>query len=362
VQPGFDARGVLTMSVARPRATYRDAARVAQFHERLLGEARALPGVRGAAVTTWLPLAGEGDDSGMDIEDRPLAPDAAPATHAMPAVSADWFRVMGIPLLAGRTFGPADAARPSSEVVVSRAFAVRYWKGESALGKRVRPSGWDEWFTVVGVAGDVHLSTLEKPPAEAVYLPLVFRDPGGVRSPGMVTIALRVAGDPARSASPLRAVVRRLDPALPTYDERPMAAVLGAAMARTRFVLLMLAAASAVALAIGAVGLYGVLAYGVALRRREIGVRLALGAPAAEVTRMVARRGVALAAVGVAIGLVAALAAGRLLGGLLYGVSPTDPVALVATCGALLGVAVVASWLPARRAAAVDPAEALRRD
>jgi putative ABC transport system permease protein len=212
------------------------------------------------------------------------------------------------------------------------------------------------------VAGDVHLLTLEKPAKEAVYFPLVYRDPGGVRSPGTVAIALRVEGDPARLAPPLRAVVRRLDPALPTYDERPMAAVLGAATARTRFVLLMLAAASAVALAIGAVGLYGVLAYGVALRRREIGVRLALGAPRAEVTRMVARRGVALAAVGVAIGLTATLTAARLPGGLLYGVSPTDPLALVATCGVLLGVALVASWLPARRAAAVDPAEALRRD
>ncbi|MFN2563663.1 MAG: ADOP family duplicated permease [Gemmatimonadaceae bacterium] len=362
VRPGFDPRGVLTMRVALPRAAYRDAARVTQFHERLLGEALALPSVRGAAVADWLPLADEGNNVGMDIEDRPLAPDAMPATHAMPMVSADWFRVTGIPLLAGRTFGPADAARPSTEVVVSRAFAERYWSGESPLGKRVRPSGWAEWFTVVGVVGDVHLTALEKPPAEAIYFPLVFRDPGGVRSPGTVVIALRVEGDPARLAPPLRAVVRRLDPALPTYDERPMAVVLGAAMARTRFVLLTLAAASVIALAIGAVGLYGVLAYGVALRRREIGVRLALGASTAEVTRMVARRGVALAAVGAAIGLTATLAATRLLGGLLYSVSPTDPVALVATCGVLLGVALVASWLPARRAAAVDPAEALRRD
>jgi putative ABC transport system permease protein len=360
VQPGFDASGILTMRVALPRAAYRDAASVAQFHERLLGEALALPGVRGAAVTDWLPLADDGDNMGMDIEDRPLAADALPATHAVPKVGADWFRAMGIPLIAGRTFGPADAARPSTEVVVSRAFAARYWKGESALGKRLRPSGWAEWFTVVGVAGDVHLRALETPAEEAVYFPVVFRDPSGVRAPSTVAIAVRVAGDPANLTPALRAAAQRLDPALATYDERPMAAVLGAATARTRFVLLTLAAASAVALAIGAVGLYGVLAYGVALRRREIGVRLALGATTAEVTRMIAGRGVALAAAGVAIGLSVTLGIMRLLGGLLYDVSPTDPVALVATCSVLLGVAVVASWLPARQAAAVAPAEALR--
>jgi ABC-type antimicrobial peptide transport system permease subunit len=175
-----------------------------------------------------------------------------------------------------------------------------------------------------------------------------------------VTLAHRVAGAPVRLTPALRGAAQRLDPASATYDESAMAAVLGAATARTRFVLLALAAASAVALAIGAVGLYGVLAYGVALRRREIGVRLALGATTAEVTRMIAGRGVALAAVGVAIGLTATIAATRLLGGLLYDVSPTDPVALIATCGVLLAVALVSSWLPARRAAAVHPAEALR--
>jgi predicted permease len=360
VQPGFDASGILTMRIALPRGAYRDPARVVLFHERLLDEALALPGVRHAAVTNWLPLDDDGDNLGMDIEDRPIPPDALPATHAMPIVSADWFTVMRIPLVAGRSFGQADAARPSAEVVVSLAFAERYWKGGSAIGKRVRPSGWAEWFTVVGVADDVHLRALDSPSEEAVYFPLVFRDPFGVRSPGAVTLALRVEGDPVRLTPALRAAAQRLDPALATYDERAMAAVLGAATARTRFVLLALAAASAVALAIGAVGLYGVLAYGVALRRREIGVRLALGATTAEVTRMIAGRGVALAAVGVAIGRTATIAATRLRGGLLYDLSPTDPVALIAKSGVLRAVALVSSWLPARRAAAVQPAEALR--
>ena len=171
-----------------------------------------------------------------------------------------------------------------------------------------------------------------------------------------------ITGDPAAITPGLRTVFQAIDPALPTYDERPMAERLAASAARTRFVMLMLGVASVVALAIGMVGLYGVLAYGVTLRRREIGVRMALGATARDVTFMVARRGIVLAALGVGAGLVGALAATRVLHGLLYGVSPTDPVALALTCVTLFAVAAAASWLPARRAAAIQPMEALRRD
>jgi hypothetical protein len=271
---------------------------------------------------------------------------------------------MRVPMLAGRTFGPEDVARPTLEAVVSRAFAERYWKGGSALGKRLRPSIGGAWYTVVGVAGDVHMASLDTPAEQFVYFPMVT--PGDSAEPSVVprvvAVALRTTGDPMRLAAALRAIVKRVDPAVPTYAERPMAALLGAAAARTWFVLLMLAVASLIALVIGAVGLYGVLAYGVTLRRREIGVRIALGAAASDVSRMIARRGLALAGAGVAAGLVGALVTMRLMRGLLYGVSPTDPAALAATCAVLLAVALLASWLPARRAAAVDPIEALRRD
>ena len=362
VQPGFDASGVLTVRVALPRATYADASATLQFYDRVLEEARALPGVRGAAVTDWLPLTDDHNDSVVEIEDHPLPADAVPPDHPMTDVSPGYFAALGIPLVAGRTFGPADAAHPVPEVIVSRSFAERYWKGQSPIGRRLRPGLTEAWYTVVGVAGDVHMESLEKPAEELVYFPIVQPDKNGPSAPRHVAIVLRASGNPTAVAPALRAILRRADPSLPTYDEQPMTSRLARAAARTRFVLVMLGAASVVALAIGAVGLYGVLAYGVTLRRREIGVRMALGASVRDVTRMIARRGIVLAALGVGAGLVGALATTHFLEKLLYGVSPTDPATLTGACVVLFAVAAVASWLPARRAATVSPMESLRRD
>lgn len=364
VQPGFDPRGVLAMRIVLPNATYGDAGAALRFHESLLAEARALPGVRASAVGDWLPLTSDHSDGTIDIEDHPLPPDVVPPDFPITYVSAGWFATLGVPLLAGRTLGRADVQHPPREAVVSRSFAERYWKGQDAIGKRIRPALTKDWYTIVGVAGDVHMTSLEQPADAMIYFPLVTTDPDRADPvvPHAVAVVVRAGGDPTSLASSLRAVVHRLDPGLPTYDEQPMTRVLSSAVARTRFMMLTLGVASLVALVIGAIGLYGVLAYGVTLRRREIGVRIALGATAPEVSRMVARRGIVLAAIGVAIGLAAAMLVTRALHGLLYGVSPTDPLALAGTCAVLLAVAVVASWLPARRAAAVDPMEALRRD
>jgi predicted permease len=362
VQPGFDARRVLTMRVALPRSTYAEPAVRLRFYQQLLEKAAALPGVRNAAATDWIPLTDDHNDSVVQIEDHPLPGGAVPPDHPLAYVSADYFATLGIPLRAGRPFAREDFAKPSTDVIASHAFAERYWKGESAIGKRVRPDLSGPWFTIVGVAGDVHLQSLDKAAEEVLYFPLVYAGETGPEVPGSVAIAIRTTGDPAALTPALRAAVRALDPSLPTYDERTMTARLGASAARTRFVMLMLGVASLVALLIGMVGLYGVLAYSVTLRRREIGVRMALGATARDVTRMIARRGIVLAVVGVGVGLFGAVALTRVLHGLLYGVSPTDPVALVGTCVMLLAVASIASVLPARRAAGINPIEALRRD
>ena len=362
VRPGFDAERVLTLRVALPRARYGDAAAIAALHDRLLAQVRALPGVTAAALTTWVPLTSNHDDTTLSVEDHPLPENVVPNLHYIAYVSGELFGTMGIPLLAGRTFAPADAARPSTDVVVTRAFAERYWKGASPLGKRIRPFGSGPWYTVVGVVGDVHLEALEKPAEDAVYFPLATPNGTTTFVPGTVALMVRTAGEPEALVAPVRRLVQRLDPSLPTYDERPLRDVLSAAAARTRFVMLVLALASAVALTLGAVGVYGVMAYGVSLRQREIGVRMALGARPADVGQMISRHGVALAAAGVAIGLGAALGVTRFLRGLLYDVSPTDPLTLGGTCAVLLLVALVASWLPARRAAAMDPVEALRRE
>jgi len=362
VKPGFDPRGVLTVRVALPRATYTtDVLRMGVF-DRVIERAGALPGVTSAAITDWIPLTDDHNDGVITMEDHPLPPDAVPPDHPITYASPGYFKTLGIPLVTGRTFERADAARPSLEAIVSRSFAERYWKGESAIGKRIRSDLSGPWSTVVGVAADVHMESLEKPAEQLVYFPLVTPNKDGPSVPAGVAITLRTSGDPASLAPAMRAIIHEIDPTLPTFDEQPMSARVAGAAARTRFVLLMLGAASAIALAMGMVGLYGVLAYGVTLRRREIGVRMALGATVRDVTRMIARRGIALAALGIAAGLLGALAATRFMQGLLYGVSPTDPIALVGTCALLFVVAVIASWLPARRAATLDPMEALRND
>jgi predicted permease len=363
VRPGFDARRVLTVRLALPEATYPDAAATLGFYDRVLERVGALPGVSSVAVTEWVPLSDDHNDSVITFEDRPLAPDEVPPDHLVSIVGPTYFGTLGIPVVSGRTFERPDATRPSSEAIVSRAFAERYWKDQSPIGKRIRSNISGPWSTIVGVVGDVHMESLERPADELVYLPLVTSYQDTAYVPTSAAIALRTTGaDPMSLAPALRKIIHDLDPTLPTYEERPMSARVAGATARTRFVMLMLGIASLVALTMGMVGLYGVLAYGVTLRRREIGVRMALGATMADVTRMIARRGIALAALGIVAGLVGALGATRLLHGLLYGVSPTDPTALAVTCILLFVVALVASWLPARRAASLDPMEALRSD
>jgi len=362
VQPGFDARGVLTVRVALSGERYTAPAARWRFYEQVLNDLRALPGVRSAALLDWVPLSSGHDDSVVQMEDHPLPAGAVPPDLPLDYVSPGLFATLGIPIVTGRDFGRLDLEHTSDEVIISRALAEHYWKDSSPIGKRLRPSLDGPWRTIVGVVENAHMESLERPPEELVYFPFVGVNEDGTSVPGSIAIAIRTTGDPAALMPQVRTALHTIDPALPTYDERALADRLASSAARMRFVMLMLGMASAVALAIGMVGLYGVLAYGVTLRRREIGVRMALGATAGDVTRMIARHGIVLAVLGVSAGLAGALAVTRVMHGLLYGVSPTDPVALAATCATLLLVAIAASWLPARRAASIPPMEALRRD
>ena len=355
VTPGFVPDDVAVARVLLPIAKY-DAAARASFIQEVLERLRAVPGVRDAAVTDWLPLTTDRWSAAIEVEDRPLPSAAAGTAHGAVTVDGHYFGTAGIPLLRGRTFGPMDDAGTAGEVIVSRAFAARYWSGASPIGKRVRRAG-GEWLTVVGEAGDVHYDALDKPADDVVYFPVARRD----GAPYLVAVLARTQpGRAGATAGSIRDVVRALDPALPTFGEGTLGDVVRRASARTRALVVLLAAASAVAMTLGAVGLYGVVAYGVSVRRREIGVRLALGARPADVSRAVSLGALRLAAAGVAIGMVCALAFTRLLRGLLYEVSATDPWVLGLTAAGLLAVAFVAGWLPARRAPAVDPAEALR--
>lgn len=360
VKPGFDARGVVMARFVLPDATYPTGTAKAQFYNRLMSAVRALPGVEDASLTSWVPLTNDHDDTTIEVEDHPLPPNAVGRIHFVPAVDARYFHVMGIPMLAGRAFESSDPKHPVAEVVVSKAFADRYWPGKSPLGKRIRPGIDGQWFTVVGEVGDVHHEALDKAAEDAVYFSFVSKRGSDVYTPGYLALVARGSAADATTASEIRKAVRSLDPGLPTFDERSLMDVVSAASARARITLWLLAVASAVALLLGAVGIYGVMAYSVSLRQREIGVRIALGARPSDVRRLVSRGGLGLAAIGVAIGIVCALGVTRLLRGLLYDVSPTDPLTLVATSVVLLFVAFGASWIPARRASALDPVEALR--
>jgi len=359
VEPGFDGHDVSMTRLALSNKTYPTGASRTQLYGRLLDQVRALPGVREAAISDWVPLTSDHNDVVVTVEDHPLPPDALPADHFVASVDPNYFRTLGIPLLAGQTFESPYRGTPSSSVMVSKAFAERYWPAGNALGKRIRPSLDGPWFTIVGEVGNVHYEALNKPAETTVYMPLLAIDSVAWGTPTFVSLLVRTEGR-QDVALPIRNIVHALDPALPTYDQQPLSSVISASSSRARVTMLLLVVASALALVLGAVGLYGVLAYGVSLRQREIGVRIVLGARPSAVSWMVSRQALGLALAGIAIGTGFALAATRLLRGLLYDVSPTDPLTLGATCLGLLAMAGMASWVPARRAAAVDPAEALR--
>jgi predicted permease len=359
VQPGFDGHDVSMTRLALSAATYPSGVSRVRLYGRLLEQVRALPGVREATISDWVPLTSDHNDIVVEVEDHPLPPNVLPADHFVATVDPNYFKTMRIPLLAGQTLESPYGERRSLNVVVSKAFADRYWPGGDAIGKRIRPSISGPWFTIVGEVGNVHLEALNKPAEDAVYSPLLASDTSAVGTPLFVSILVQ-SEEAQDLALPIRNIVHALDPAVPTYRQQPIEDVIASATSRARVTMMLLVVASTLALILGAVGLYGVLAYGVSLRQREIGVRIVLGAPPSQVSWMVSRQALGLALAGIVVGIGFALAATRLLSGLLYDVSPTDPMTLTLTCVGLLGMAGLASWIPARRAAAVDPAEALR--
>ena len=363
VNPGFDPTNVLTFRIATPDARYRTPADRYRLYENVETALRALPGVRSAGGTSWLPLADVDHDNGaIWVEDHPTPQGTVPPVHDQVNATTGYFTAMSIPLLSGRWFSTIDPTRPPLEALVSRSFAQRYWKNESPIGKRIHAGPTDQWHTIIGVVGDVRIEGLDQEPPQTVYFPTIDSQDTTLYTPSAFTFVVRASGNPEALTAAVRGVLRELAPAVPIFSAQPMSAVVTRASARTSFTLLMLGIASGAALLLGAVGIYGVISYMVSLRTREIGVRMALGAAPAEIGRMVSRQGLTMAATGVAIGLIAALLLTRYLRALLFEVSPTDPLTLGGVSLALLVVALAASWLPARRAARVEPAVALRAE
>ena len=371
VPSGVDAAHAFAFRVALPTAAYSDSGRAARFIIRALDQMATIPGVDAAGAISKLPFVPDArQDSALFVEDRPLAPGTMPNIHQFAFASPGYFRAMGIPLIEGRTFETLDPGRAPRELVLSRVVASRYWPQGTAIGKRVRMAPVGEWYTVVGVAGDVHGTALDQPPDEVVYLPLVVTlggqamgmDPERPWTPRDIAFVTRAAGDPAIVGSRAERVIRDLDAEVPAYGARSMGEVVARSAARTTLTLTLLGIASLVALALGAVGIYGVISYVVSLRTREIAVRMALGARPVDVRRMVSRQAAVVAGMGIAAGVAGAFALTRVLSALLFGVSPVDPATMITAAAILAFVAAIAAWVPARRAAALDPAQALRSD
>ena len=371
VPSGISADHAFTFRVALPRSVYDDSGAAARFIVRALDEITSVPGVDAAGAVTKLPLTTEArQDSALFVEDHPLAAGTMPNLHQMVFASPDYFRALGIPILDGRTFDAIDPARAPRDLIVSRSVAARYWPRDRAVGKRVRMSPFGEWYTIVGVAGDVRGTALEQPPDEIVYIPMVVtlgRRPVRMEverqwTPRNLAFVVRARAGQSALGVNLADAIRRIDPEVPAYGVRPMAAIVSQAAARTSLTLLLLAVASGVALTLGAIGIYGVVAYVVSLRTREIAVRLALGAQPADVRRLIARQAGRVIAVGIGVGLVGALSLTRVLRALLFDISPIDPPSMLAAATLLAVVAAVAMWVPAYRASALDPAQALRAD
>jgi putative ABC transport system permease protein len=358
VDPGFRADNLLTMRIELPKLKYPDHKRRTAFYAELLSRIEALPGVKSVAVTNWLPLVLQGDTIGISIEGRPdLGPDERPDVVTR-VVSHQYFSTMGIQLLQGRGFNEQDRGSSAVLVVISETMARRLWPGENPLGKRLKPGPPDSpipWFEVIGVVNDVRQFELTAEPKLQMYLQYMQ---AGFFVPNHLVVKTNV--EPLSLAATVRRTVWEIDKDQPVSNISTMEEILSESIARQRFSMLLLGIFAAVALILAAVGLYGVMSYSVAQRTREIGIRMALGAQARDVLRLIVGQGLTLTLIGIALGLTGAFALTRLLESLLFGVSASDPATFTGVAALLLAVSLLACYLPARRAMRVDPLIALR--
>jgi putative ABC transport system permease protein len=354
VNPGFKPDHLLTMRINLPRSRYQDNPRAWGFYKRLIEEAGAMPGIQSIALTSGVPMGGGNTASDVQIEGKPPAPDGSKPSADWRIVSPGYFRTMGIPLR-GREFDEHDTA-DSQVTIISEEMARRYWPDEDPLGKPViLMSFGNKPFTIVGIAGDVRSTGLESNPNPMAYAATAF---AATWNP--MNLVIRTSTDPTAHASAVRSTLASIDPNVPVYEIRTVDELLFTSLGSRRFTMFLLVAFAAVALLLACVGLFSVMAYLVSQRTHEIGVRLALGARPGDVFRLVIGRGMALATIGSSLGLAGAWAIGRFLETLLYQIKPTDPITLVSAPILLLAVALLACYVPARRAMKVDPMVALR--
>ncbi len=352
---GFDAGHVLTIRLATaPGAVAQDS--MPGFYDQLLTRLGALPGVTSAGLAGCAPFTGGCAFTIITFPDKPAVAADANQMVGVQFVSPEWFRTMHVPVRQGRTFTSADRIGAPKVLVVNAAAARKFWPGENPIGKlaKVYQGGFWTGATVVGVVGDVLYQTIDSVATPDAYISY------DQFAPPAATIFLRTSGNPTALAAAARRTVQQYAPNDPVYDIRTMDALVGAASAQTRLSAVLLGLFAGVALLLAVIGIYGVVSFAVTQRTREIGIRVALGADRGRVLTMVVRQGAALVVTGAAIGLVAALLLTRVMRSLLFGVTPGDPLTFVAIVVVLVTAALVATWLPARRATRIDPVVALR--
>ena len=352
IDPGFNPHNVLTFSSALPLATYKDQQQQLQFFERALAKVQALPGVQSAAGVFRVPIAGFATAI-FSVQGKPVPAGQAPFADYRP-ITVDYFRAMGIRLVKGREFTERDSAAAPDAVIVNEELARRFWPGEDPIGKRLQiATESTRWREVVGVVGNARLSGLEAKVDPAIYVPFPQNSwPNALRNSFIV---LRATVDPQGLIPVLRRELRSVDPSFPIAQVRTMDEIVGDSLSQRQFNTALLALFAFVAVALAAVGIYGVMSYTVSQRTREMGIRMALGAGQSDITKLVTLSGARLAALGITIGIVAAGISNRLIAGLLFGVTAIDPITFVLTAVLLGAVTLLASYVPSRRAAGTDP-------
>jgi predicted permease len=357
VDPGFRPDNVLTLRVSLPDATYSKPEQIRAFYSSLVERVQHLPGVQYAGAVTGLPLAGEGGSGTTTIDTQSVPLENRTPETDLRTATPDYFRAMNISLVRGRFFEPRDTDGTPNVAIVDESLAETYWPNQDPIGKRVHFGGIQSkspWRTIVGVVHHVRNRTLEAPSRVELYVP-----EDQVPFNGM-TLAVRTSGNPLSLVPTIQREVASIDPDLPVYRVRTMNEIMGESLQRRRLALTLLAGFAGLALLLAAIGIYGVTSYGVAQRKTEIGVRMALGANRGQVLGMIMRSGMTTIAIGLAVGIVLSFALTRLMSGLLFSVHASDPLALAGAAFVLVFAALVAIFIPARRATKVNPMSALR--
>jgi putative ABC transport system permease protein len=359
VKPGFNPANVLTLDVQLPNlppSRYERDEEQTAFFQQLMTRLEALPGVEHAGGVLSLPLSGAVESTDVFIEGQESTPDGQRPQSDYTMVTPNYFATLQIPVLRGRQFTAQDKQDAPLTVIINDTLAEQLWPGQNAVGKRLRVGYEKKDREIVGVVGSIKQTTLEAQPRPAMYLPHLQAP-----TPGL-TLLVRTRGEPLVMAAAVREQVRAIDKDVPVTQVQTMEKVLGASVAQPRFSMLLVGLFAALALILSAVGIYGVMAYAVSRRAHEIGVRMALGAGASQVLKLVLKDGMTLAFAGIAVGLLGAFALTRLMASLLFGIGAKDPVTFVSVAAFLAFVAFIACYIPARRATKVDPLIALRNE